>query len=156
MGVTLVAASATLTPNRISSIFALVSGLAGIILSYIYLRSPVWRLAVDIQDDDLVVWNGPNERLRLPWAKVKRVVVDPDRELCFVDGGTPETSLLVPGPAAPASYVIAKREELIEEILNHVDSDLICDSSTLDADDAPNLGAEGSVSNDPCITDPKD
>ncbi len=129
LGVMLVAAAATLTPDRMSSIFALVTGTLGIFLSFSYLRSPAWRLAVDIQEHDLVVWNGTTERLRLPWTDVQRVVVDPDREVCFVDGGSPDKSLLVPGPAAPASYTIAKRDALIEAILTHLPSHIVVEST---------------------------
>ena len=132
IGVVLIAASATLTPDRFSSIFALITGAAGVFLSFTYLRSPVWRLAVDVQESDLVVWNGTEEKLRLPWSDVTRVVMDPDREVCFVDGGTPARSLLVPGPAAPASYVIAKRDQLIDAILAHVPKDIITNPDTVD------------------------
>ncbi len=132
LGVMLITASATLTPDRFSSIFALATGSVGVFLSFLYLRSPVWRLAVDIQERDLVIWSGTVEKLRLPWSDVTRVVMDSDRELCFVDGGTPEKSLLVPGPAAPASYVIAKREQLIDAILAHVPAGIIINPDDVD------------------------
>jgi len=136
LGVTLVAAALTVAPDRLSSTFSLISGIAGLCLGYLYLRSPVWKLAVDIQETDLVIWSGTAERLRLPWSQVSRVVVDPDHELCFVDGGSPEKSLLVPGPGAQASYVIAKRRQLINAILSHVPSEIVQDSSQLQGDEA--------------------
>ncbi|MCP4444712.1 MAG: hypothetical protein GY811_05105 [Myxococcales bacterium] len=132
LGVVLITASATITPDRVSSIFALGTGATGVLLSSMYLRSPVWRLAVDVQESGLVLWSGTSEKLRLPWSDVSRVVMDADREVCFVDGGTPDRSLLVPGPAAPASYVIAKREQLIDDILAHVPEDLVIDPADVD------------------------
>lgn len=132
LGVVLIAAAATLTPDRVSSIFALITGTIGVFLSFTYLRSPVWRLALDVQESDLVLWNGTTERLRLPWSDITRVVVDPDREVCFVDGGSPDKSILVPGPAAPASYVITKRDELIDAILAHVPSEVIVNPDDID------------------------
>ena len=138
LGVILVAAAATLTPDKTSTIYALVTGVAGLGLAFAYLRSPVWRLAVEIDDDELVVWNGLDERLRLPFRKVDKVVVGIDRESCYVDGGDPDHSLLVPGPGAQAPYTIRHKAELIEEILSRVPESVIQDAS------------------DPCITDPKD
>ncbi|MBL4632944.1 MAG: hypothetical protein JKY56_03680 [Kofleriaceae bacterium] len=125
IGTVLVVSSVTITPDRMSAIFSFFAGLAGLFLAFAYLKSPVWRLAVDIQDDDLVVWNGLEERMRLPWSKVIKVVMGPDGETCFVDGGTKELSLLVPGPGAVASYEIRHKKQLIAAILAHVDKDLI-------------------------------
>lgn len=131
-GVVLIAASATLTPDRFSSVFAFITGTAALLLSFLYLRSPVWKLAVDVQESGLVLWSGTEEKLRLSWADITRVVVDKDREMCFVDGGSPEVSIMVPGPAAPASYVVAKREQLIEAILAHIPADKIVDPDEVD------------------------
>lgn len=121
-----------------SSIFTLVTGAAGIAFGFAYLRSPVWRLAVEVQDDALVVWNGLERRMSLPWSDVQKIVVDPERNNCFVDGGSPERSLLVPGPGATASYDIKGKGALIAEILAKVPASLVQDTA------------------DSCITDPKD
>lgn len=138
IGVILIACSFTLTPDRMSSVFAFATGAAGLFFGFAYLRSPVWRLAVDVREEDLVVWNGLEERLRLPWSEIKQVVVDPDHKTCYVDGGKPELSLLVPGPGAAASYDIKDKDRLISEILARVPAELV------------------HASTDPCITAPKD
>tara|TARA_R110002073_G_scaffold103664_12_gene234825 strand:+ start:39051 stop:39641 length:591 start_codon:yes stop_codon:yes gene_type:complete len=154
IGVVLIAASATLTPDRFSSIFALITGAAGVFLSFTYLRSPVWRLSVDIQESALVIWSGTEEKLRLPWSDVTRVVMDPDREVCFVDGGSPDRSLLVPGPAAPASYVISKRDKLIDAILAHVPKDIITNPDDVDPASLVSTSSD-SKSSDPKSSDSK-
>lgn len=125
IGTVLIVSSLTITPDRMSAIFSFFAGLAGLFLAFAYLKSPVWRLAVDIQDDALVVWNGLEERMRLPWADVTKVVMGPEGETCFVDGGTKELSLLVPGPGAGASYEIRRKKQLIAAILAHIDEDLV-------------------------------
>jgi len=135
LGVLLITAGATLTPDIKSSVFAFAVGALGVFLSFSYLRSPVWKLAVDIQDNDLVVWNGTEERLRLSWSAVLRVVVDEQHQHCYVDGGTPEQSLLVPGPGAAASYAINKRHKLIKEILAKVPSAKVCTASEVAANE---------------------
>ncbi len=137
IGVVLVVAAATITPDPLSSGFALVTGVAGLFLGFAYLKSPVWKLAVEIQDEALVVWTGNQERMRLPWDKVEKVIVDTVQLTCFVDGGTPDKSLLVPGPGAQASYDIRNKAGLIEAILAHVPKECVQESS------------------EPCITDPK-
>jgi hypothetical protein len=129
MGVVLIVAAATITPDKMSAGFAFVTGVAGLFLGFAYLKSPVWRLAVDVEDEDLIVWNGLEERMRLPWSEVKEVVVDPERLTCYVDGGTKEKSLLIPGPGAQASYDIRQKPKLIEAILAHVPADRVQESS---------------------------
>jgi len=49
-----------------------------------------------------------------------RVVASPATSSCFIDGGAPERSLLVPGDGAPAPYDIADRAALVEAILARV------------------------------------
>jgi hypothetical protein len=138
IGVVLVVAGATITPDTMSTIFAYVTGTAGLFLGFAYLKSPVWKLAVDIEEESLVVWTGVEERLRLPWDEVKNVIVDAAHMTCYVDGGAPAKSLLIPGPGAQASYDILKKEELIAAILAHVPEDKVQESKN------------------PCITDQKD
>lgn len=137
MGVVLIVAAVTITPDTMSTGFSFVTGTGGLFLGFAYLKSPVWKLAVEILDDALVVWTGTEERMRLPWDEVKEVIVDPEQTTCFVDGGTPAKSLLVPGPGAQASYDIRNKAELITEILAHVPADRVQESTS------------------PCITDPK-
>ena len=99
---------------------ALVGGGVGMILGGLYLRSPAWRIAVHVDDDALEVTAGTDRRFLLPWGEVKEVVASPATKTCFVDGGDPQQSLLVPGPGAPAPYDIEGKAELYDQILAHV------------------------------------
>jgi hypothetical protein len=103
----------------------LVLGLAAIALGGIYLGSPAWRLVVVIDEHALEVWAGSASRFRLPWDEVVRVVVSPVMATCFVDGGTPARSLLVPGIGAPASYDIEDRPALVAAILARTPADRV-------------------------------
>src|SRR5258706_297409 len=73
------------------------------------------------------------KRFRLPWKDVVRVVASPSTHTCFVDGGAPAKSLLVPGVGAPAPYSIIDREGLYAEILAHVDPAKVTEVATLEA-----------------------
>jgi len=44
---------------------------------------------------------------------------------CFVNGGAPERSLLVPGDGAPAPYDIADKQAMCEAIVAHVAADKV-------------------------------
>jgi hypothetical protein len=99
---------------------ALVGGGIGMVLGGFYLRSPAWRIAVHVDDDALEVTAGRERRFLLPWAEVKEVVASPSTKTCFVDGGAPERSLLVPGVGAPAPYDIERKAELYDQIVAHV------------------------------------
>lgn len=103
----------------------MITGAIGIAAGVAYLASPTWRLVITVDDDALSVASAKTERFRLPWRDVKRVVAAPEKHTCFVDGGTPETSLLVPGDGAPAPYDIEDKQALVEEILARVASDKI-------------------------------
>ena len=58
-----------------------------------------------------------------------RVVASPTTNTCFVDGGTPEKSLLVPGVGAPAPYDIANRAALYDAIVMSVATDKLSEKS---------------------------
>lgn len=103
----------------------LVLGSLGVVLGGAYLASPTWRIEVVATADALVVGSPGKVRFRLPWDEVVRVVVASASATCFVDGGTPERSLLVPGDGAPAPYDIADREQLVAAILAHVPADKV-------------------------------
>ena len=122
----MVVASATITPDTLSTVFALLTGAAGLFFGFAYLRSPIWKLFVDVGDEAITVWNGVDVRMSLAWGEVERVVLDDERTTMFVDGGSPERSLLIPGPASPASYLVRRKDALIEDILARVDASLIC------------------------------
>jgi len=103
----------------------LVSGAIGVAIGAAYLASPTWRLAVTVDDDGLEVGSARRRRFRIAWTDVVRVVAAPSSHTCFVDGGAPDRSLLVPGVGAPAPYDIEDRAKLFEAILAHVDPDKI-------------------------------
>ncbi len=99
---------------------ALASGVVGVALGSFYLVSPTWSLEVVVDDDALEVQQNGERRFRLPWDEVKEVVASPTTRTCFVDGGAPDRSLLVPGDGAPAPYRIADKDALYDAILAHV------------------------------------
>lgn len=110
----------------------LVTGALGIALGAAYLRSPTWRIAVTVDDSGLRVGSPSKLRFQLGWAEVSRVIASPSSSWCFVDGGSPERSLLVPGDGAPAPYDIADRTALVEAILARVPADKVQTVATLD------------------------
>lgn len=110
----------------------LVTGALGIVLGAAYLRSPTWRIAVTVDDSGLRVGSPDKLRFQLSWADVIRVIASPSTSSCFVDGGSPERSLLVPGDGAPAPYDIADRAALVEAILAHVPADKVQIVATLE------------------------
>ncbi|MEO7735543.1 MAG: hypothetical protein ABIY55_31605 [Kofleriaceae bacterium] len=115
----------------------LVAGALGVALGAAYLASPTWRITVTIDDDAMTVASPRRQRFRLPWADVVRVVASPTTSTCFVDGGLPERSLLVPGDGAPAPYDITDRKALVEAILAHVPADKVQTVATLESIEAP-------------------
>ncbi|MCW5808526.1 MAG: hypothetical protein KIT31_39615 [Deltaproteobacteria bacterium] len=109
------------------------TGLAGVALGTAYLLSPTWRLAVTVDDDGLAVGSPARQRFRLLWRDVVKVVAAPATNTCFVDGGAPERSLLVPGDGAPAPYDLEDRPGLVAAILSHVDPARIQHVESLEA-----------------------
>ena len=99
----------------------LATGALGVALGAFYLVSPRGRLEVIVDDAGLEV--GTPRRAALPpaWSDVVKVIASPTTSTCFVDGGDPERSLLVPGDGAPAPYDIADRDALYAIIVEHVD-----------------------------------
>jgi hypothetical protein len=124
-GISIVALGAALLP--------LATGAAGVVLGAAYLLSPTWKLEVVVDDDALEVRSPRTSKFRLPWGDVKRVVASHTTPTCFVDGGTPEKSLLVPGDGAPAPYDIEGKTDLIAAILSHVSPDKVHRVDTLDS-----------------------
>lgn len=98
----------------------LITGAVGIAMGAAYLASPTWRLAVTTDDAGLEVGSATRRRFRLAWADVARVIASPATHTCYVDGGAPERSLLVPGDGAPAPYDLEDRPALVAAILAHV------------------------------------
>jgi hypothetical protein len=116
-----------------AALLPLATGAFGVVLGAGYLLSPSWKLEVVTDDDALTVKTARATRFRLPWSEVKRVVASPSTKTCFVDGGVPERSLLVPGDGAPAPYDIADRTELYAQILAHVPADKVKEVETIEA-----------------------
>ncbi len=110
----------------------LTAGVFGIGLGAAYLTSKTWKLHVVTDDDGLEVRDGRGTRFHLLWTAVVRVVASPSTKTCFVDGGMPEHSLLVPGDGAPAPYSISDRDQLFATILARVSPDRVETVESLD------------------------
>ena len=111
----------------------LATGAAGVVLGAGYLLSPTWKLEVIVDDEAIEVRSPRASKFRLPWTEVKRVVASKSTNTCFVDGGTPEKSLLVPGDGAPAPYDIADKPALVAAILAHVPSERVKEVQSLES-----------------------
>lgn len=103
----------------------LVTGALGVVLGTAYLASPTWRLEVVVDEAGLEVRSARRSRFRIAWGDIVRVVASPATHTCFVDGGAPERSLLVPGEGAPAPYDLADRAELVAAILARTPADRV-------------------------------
>ena len=110
----------------------LATGAAGVVLGATYLLSPTWKLEVVIDDEALEVRSPKATKFRVAWRDIKRVVASQDTCTMFVDGGTPERSLLVPGDGAPAPYDIDDKPGLYGAILAHVPADVVQKVDRLD------------------------
>ncbi len=111
----------------------IVAGVIGIGAGTAYLFSPTWRLEVITEDTGLEVRTPKRSRFKLAWSDVVRVVASPTTNTCFVDGGTPERSLLVPGVGAPAPYDLEDRPALVATILARVTPDRVTIVESLDS-----------------------
>jgi len=103
----------------------LITGVAGVAFGVAYFASPTWRLAVTTDDTGIEVGSPTRQRFRLAWGDIKKVIASPSTSSCFVDGGEPAKSLLVPGVGAPASYDLEDRPGLVAAILAHVPADKV-------------------------------
>ena len=110
----------------------LITGAIGVAMGAAYLASPTWRLTVTADDDGLEVGSPKRRRFRLAWSDVVRVIASPSTHTCFVDGGAPERSLLVPGAGAPAPYDLDDRPALVAAILAHVPPDRVTTVDSLE------------------------
>ena len=111
----------------------LATGATGVVLGAAYLLSPTWRIEVVLDEHGFAVRSPKGTKFRLAWGDVVRVVASPTTHTCFVDGGTPEKSLLVPGDGAPAPYDIADKPALLDALLAHVDAAKVTTVETLEA-----------------------
>ena len=110
----------------------IVTGALGLAAGIAYLASPTWRLAVIADDDGLEVTSPKRRRFRIAWGDIVKVVASPTTHSCFVDGGAPERSLLVPGDGAPAPYDLEERQALFDAIIAHVAADRVETVETLE------------------------
>lgn len=106
-------------------VLPLITGGLGIAAGLAYLASPTWKLAVTTDDDGLEVGSPAKRRFRLAWSDIVKVIASPKTSSCFVDGGEPGKSLLVPGVGAPAPYDLEDRPALVAEILKHVPAERV-------------------------------
>jgi hypothetical protein len=113
------------------ALLPLATGALGVVLGAAYLMSPAWKLEVVVDDDALEVRSPRGVKFRLPWGDVVKVVASPSTRTCFVDGGSPDRSLVVPGEGAPAPYDIEDKSALLDAILAHVDKAKVQEVATL-------------------------
>lgn len=113
------------------ALLPLATGAIGVVLGSAYLLSPTWKLEVIVDDDALEVRGAKGTKFRLAWTEVVKVVASKATSTCFVDGGDPARSLLVPGVGAPAPYDIEDRPALVAEILAHVDPQKVQEVASL-------------------------
>ena len=116
-----------------AALLPLATGSIGVVLGAGYLGSPAWKLEVVVDDSGLEVRSAKASRFKLAWADVAKVVHSPSTHTCYVDGGVPEKSLLVPGVGAPAPYDIEDKAALCEAIVTAVAADKIETVETLAA-----------------------
>lgn len=121
LAVGLILVAAGLALDGATRTLALAGGGLGMVLGGLYLRSPAWRIAVHVDDDSIEVTAGGARRFLLAWGDITEVVASPSTHTCFVDGGEPDRSLLVPGDGAPAPYDIEDKATLYDFIVAHVD-----------------------------------
>jgi hypothetical protein len=122
----------------------LAAGAVGVLLGAAYLASSTWKLRVVADEVGFEVGTAARARFRLTWAEVAKVIVSPTTHTCFVDGGDPSRSLIVPGVGAPAPYDIENRAALVGFILAHVSSDRIQTVETLESVHRVGHGVTGS------------
>ena len=108
------------------------AGAFGVGLGLAYLLAGSWKYRVVTDDEGIEVRDQRGTRFRLLWSEIKRVVASPSTKTCFIDGGVPEQSILVPGVGAPAPYSITDSAQLFAEVLAHVTPDRVKTVETLE------------------------
>ncbi|MEM9493868.1 MAG: hypothetical protein AAGC55_32270 [Myxococcota bacterium] len=122
-------------------VFLLAGGGVGALIGLVYLGSPAWRFVVAVDDDALAVTSGKRERFRLLWSEVREVVASPSTHTCYVNGGSPRRSLLVPGPGASALYDIENKRALYDLICARVPAERVREVELLErAESSPGSG----------------
>ncbi|HET6610373.1 MAG TPA: hypothetical protein VFG83_00215 [Kofleriaceae bacterium] len=106
-------------------IIAAVGGAMGLLAGGIYLRSPAWRITIAAGPSGLAVAAGSRPKFQLAWDDIRRVVTNRETSACYIKSDSPATSILIPGPEAPAPYDIEGKAALIATVLSHVDPERI-------------------------------
>ena len=90
----------------------------GLILAFHF--SPVRRLRIVVDDDGLEVVSGAgaHRKLFVRWSDVVGVTASKRTQTCYVDGGDPSRSVLVPGVGAAASYDIEINRNFMQQFSN--------------------------------------
>jgi len=132
-GVALVVAAAAGGLGASARPIALFGGGAAAALGALYLLSPAWRMRAVIHDDALEILSSGDRKLHLPWSEVVRVVASPSTKTCFVDGGDPARSFVVPGVGAHAPYAVERHGELYDAIIAHVPASVVKEVELLEA-----------------------
>lgn len=114
------------------ALLPLATGGIGLVLGAGYLASPMWRWQLVVDDAGLELRSKKAVRFRLAWGDVRAVVASPATKTCFVDGGEPSKSFVVPGDGAPAPYDIDRKAELYDAILAHVEVAKVQEVATLE------------------------
>jgi hypothetical protein len=125
LGLVMMALAVAFSLGGASAYFAWGCAVAGVVLGGLYLASPAWRIEVLTDGDGIEVLSSGDRRFRLRWDEVPRVIASPSTRTCFLDGGDPERSLVVPGPGAHAPYDIAGKERLYAIIVERVPAERI-------------------------------
>jgi hypothetical protein len=124
---------AVATALSVGLVAALIIGFIGVLFGVGYFASPMFRYVVVVDDDHLEVRSRSALKFSLRWAEVVGVTASPQTKTCFVSGGSPDNSLLVPGDGAPAPYRIAEQAELYQHIVSRVSPDKIIEVDSLDS-----------------------
>ena len=98
----------------------IVFGALGALAGAAYLASPTWKLEVAVDDAGLEVRSPARSRFKLAWGEIAKVIASSSTHTCFVDGGAPERSFIVPGVGAPAPYDLTDKRALYDAIVAHV------------------------------------
>jgi hypothetical protein len=123
----------TASAIALAAMIPIASGVVGVALGAAYLMSPMWKLEVVIDDTGLEVRSPKASKFKVAWPDIVRVVASPKTHTCFVDGGAPERSFVVPGVGAPAPYDLADKHALYDAIVAHVDPAKVSTVETLEA-----------------------
>jgi hypothetical protein len=108
------------------------AGAAGLILGVLYFASPAWSTEVRVDEEAIEVLRRGERRFRLRYDQVVTLTVAAAHRVAFVDGGSPDRSLLLPGRGARAPYRIENQPALYAELRARVAPDRQVEVDRLD------------------------